>query len=114
MDTEHDQKILLRREDFERDVIETRDFGNFQVQLLEGPSDCPIRVLAPSDPGIRERFDFAIEGSGWNILVDILKLPGWRGDHSTTPYHLSCLIAVVRKFPRSFDLLEDPSKVFIA
>jgi hypothetical protein len=110
MDTEHDQDALLRRVD--RDVVETLgDFGVFQVQFLEGPTDNPIRVLAPGGTKYREQYDFAIEGAGWLILCDILGLPGRRGDRSTTPYYLSCFIAVVRKFPRSFDLLNDPVQV---
>ena len=109
MGTEHDSDALLRRSD--SDVVETRGFGVFQVQLLEGPTDNAIRVLGPGGMKYRERYDFGIEGAGWNILVDILGLPGWKGDGSATPYYLSCFIAVVRKFPRSFDLLEEPSQV---
>jgi hypothetical protein len=109
MDTEHDQDALLRRVD--RDVVETQGFGVFQVQLLEGPTDNAIRVLTPGGTKYREQYDFGVEGAGWSILCDILGLPGWRGDRSTIPYYLSCFIAVVRKFPRSYDLLNDPVQV---
>jgi hypothetical protein len=109
MGTEHDSDTLLRGSD--HDVIETRGFGVFQVQLLEGPTDNPIRVLGPGGVDYREQYDFAIEGAGWNILVDLLGLPGWKGDDSGKPYYLSCFIAVVRKFPRNFDLLNEPVQV---
>lgn len=107
MDTGHDQGALLRRA--ERGVIETRTFGVFQIQFLEGPTDNPIRVLAPGGVKFRERYDFAIDGAGWSILVDILR--EGRKDKHWIPYYLSCFIAVVRKFPRGFDLLEAPVRI---
>jgi hypothetical protein len=109
MDTEHDQDALLRRAD--HDVVREDGFGVFQVQLLEGPTDNPIRVIGPGGVDYRESYTFGIEGEGWNILVDILGLPGQPADRSTVSYHLSCLISLVRHFPRSFGLLEDPVRV---
>ncbi len=106
MDTGNDQDALLRGA--ERDVVREDSYGVFKVQLLEGPTDNPIRVLGPARllADHQESYTFGIEGEGWNILVDILGLPGQPADPSTIPYHLSCLISLVRHFPSNFGLIE--------
>ena len=87
------------------EVIETNTYGVFEFQLLEGPTDNPIRIRLIGGGNSPESYTFGIEGVGWNIAADILHAA--RKDSSTTPYHLSCFISLVRQFPGSFDLLEN-------
>lgn len=108
MDTEHDQDTLFRGVDGSN-IVKEDSFGIFQVQILEGPSDNPIRVIVPGGVDYRESYTFGIEGEGWSILVDILRLNG--EDRGTISYHLSCLISLVRHFPDNFGLLEAPRRI---
>ena len=108
MGTEHDPDALFRGVDGS-DIVKEDGFGVFQVQILEGPTDNPIRVIGPGGDDCRESYTFGIEGEGWNILVDILRLTG--DERSTISYHLSCLISLVRHFPANFGLLEAPGRV---
>lgn len=87
------------------DVVKEQTFGVFKVQILEGPTDNPIQVrLIGGEVNGQESYTFGINGEGWNILVDILALKG--RDRSTIPYHLSCLLSLVRNFPTNFGLLK--------
>lgn len=108
MDIEHDQDTLFRGIDGS-DIVKEDGFGVFQVQILEGPTDNPIRVIGPGGIDYRESYTFGIGGEGWSILVDILRLNG--EDRGTIAYHLSCLISLVRHFPDNFGLLEAPRQV---
>lgn len=105
MGTEHDSTALLRGDDVE-DVVKEDGFGVFLVQILEGPTDNPIRVVGPGGvrPSYQEYYTFGIEGAGWNVLVDMLQLIG--DARRDIPYHLSCFISLVRHFPENWGLLD--------
>ncbi len=56
----------------EREVVSEERIGNigegFLVQILEGPTDNPIRIIAAWG----HRYTFWIEGVGWRLLSRIL------------------------------------------
>ncbi len=104
MDTEHDQDALLRRAT-RSDVVETRNFGTFELQLLEGPTDNPIRLI--THRGGRS-FTFGVEGTGWKILSKI-----WRGDRLAAEGDAAgtrvgaYLIGLAQVYPEEFGVIED-------
>ncbi len=54
--------------DTDREVVDERQVGEYCVQLLEGPTDNPIRVVS----GFGHSYTFWIEGVGWKMLARAL------------------------------------------
>ncbi len=76
-------------------VVASQQVGTYYVvQLLEGPTDNPIRVIS----GWGNSYTFGIEGTGWNILTELLA-----GD--STPLFkeesLKHLVELASRFPEN-------------
>lgn len=87
------------------EAVDCKVFGVYRVEILEGPTDNPIRVVAPGGLDHQAFYTFGIEGAGWNLLTDMLQLiePTRSRD---IPYHLSCFISLVRHFPENWGLID--------
>ncbi len=76
-----------------KSVVLEYKVGSFRVQILEGPTDNPIRILSDS---MAHAYTFWIEGVGWNILVGLHpenRGTGFKDDFATynAMMHLVCL-----------------------
>lgn len=102
MDTANDSGILLQR-GIGDDVVKRDGYGVYAVEILEGPTDNPIRLVGPGDvdPAYQEFYTFGIEGTGWRLMLDILQQPEY-----FIEAYLDRFYFLVRRFPDNFDLLE--------
>jgi len=57
-----------RQQASELEVVSEDRIGEFVIQLLEGPTDNPIRIVT----GFGHQYTFWIEGAGWKILNQLL------------------------------------------
>lgn len=92
MDAANDSGALLQRES-DREVVQEEKIGQYQVQLLEGPTDNPYRVLVG-----QESYTFYIEGMAWNIMCLIMR----SGTKEQKESFIGALLHLIESSPEAF------------